>query len=86
MINTEEVYRAEITIPGIPASVPFTKLIEAIDSLGFNVNLVNSMEILPDSVRVKITAYKPDGRTMTDNNQRVEHTIVIPIEDDTTAA
>lgn len=79
-------YRAKVTIPGIPESIPHSALMDAFRSLGFNVNLVNSLEIRPDSVHVNLTAYTADGMTLTENGQRAEHHIVIPISGISTAA
>jgi len=76
-----DTYRADVNISGIPTSVPRDKLVEAFESFGFNTNLINTLEIGPDAIYVKVTAYKPDGTAVTRNNERVQHTIIVPLLD-----
>jgi len=79
MSNTNDVYHAKVNIPGIPVSVPRDKLIEAFESLGFNTNLISSLEIHSDVLYVKTTAVSPDGRAVIENHETIKHTIAIPI-------
>jgi hypothetical protein len=80
-MNDNEAYRPKLTIPGVPDSIPHATIIASLRSMGFNPDLVNSIEFKPDSVHVNLTAYKTDGTILIEDGQRAEHHVVIPISD-----
>lgn len=78
-MNDNDEYRPKVHIDGVPTAIPHATIITALQSMGFNPDLVNSIEFRPDSVHVNLTAYQVDGRILIEDGRRAEHHIVIPI-------
>jgi predicted xylose isomerase-like sugar epimerase len=72
------------SIPGVPESITRAQYLGLIESLGFDVLHLRSLEFSADGIRAVVIAIHPDGRHVIDaaNDTVAEHSIFIPVVED----
>jgi len=79
-----------VTIPGVPASVPRARVLDLIESLGFDPRELVSLRFEPGGIYAEVFADQRPGRTgfterwrfTTDGQAAATHRICIPITED----